>query len=86
VGKGVDYPENHMIQEGALSGFGVTPPVKPQRVRYKLEEAIEKPCSDLMASQQRKCDCAWPPWWNGDVSHLETCDEITTHGECVQPL
>jgi hypothetical protein len=22
----------------------------------------------------------------GDVSHLETDDEITTHGECVPPL
>jgi hypothetical protein len=23
---------------------------------------------------------------DGDVSHMETSDEITTHGECVQPL
>jgi hypothetical protein len=52
----------------------------------KTGEAIEKPCSDLLASHQRKCDCAWPAWRNGDVSHLETGDEITTHGECVQPL
>jgi hypothetical protein len=25
---------------------------------YKLNEAIEKFCSDLLASHQRKCDCA----------------------------
>jgi hypothetical protein len=25
---------------------------------YKLKEAIEKFCSDLLASHQRKCDCA----------------------------
>jgi hypothetical protein len=44
------------------------------------------PCSDLLASHQRKCEYAWPTWQNGDVSHLETGDETTTHGECVQPL
>jgi hypothetical protein len=60
--------------------------VKPQWVCYKLEEAIEIPCSDLLASHQRKCECACPAWRNGDVSHLQTGDEITTHGECVQYL
>jgi hypothetical protein len=25
---------------------------------YKLKEAMEKFCSDLLASHQRKCDCA----------------------------
>jgi hypothetical protein len=60
--------------------------VKPQWVHYKLVETIEKSCSDLLASHQRKCECAWPAWQNEDVSHLEICDEITTHGECVQPL
>jgi hypothetical protein len=60
--------------------------VKPQWVRYKLEEAIEIPCSDLLASHQRKCEYVWSTWRNGDVSHLETDDEITTHGECVQPF
>jgi hypothetical protein len=39
-----------------------------------------------LPSQQRKCEYAWPTRQNGDVSHLETGDEITTHGECVQPL
>jgi hypothetical protein len=49
-------------------------------------ETIEKPCSDLLASHQRKCEYAWSAWRNEDVSHLETGDEITTHRECVQPL
>jgi hypothetical protein len=35
-------PENHTMQEGTLGGSGLTPPVKPQWMRYKLEEAIEK--------------------------------------------
>jgi hypothetical protein len=37
VGKGVDSPENHTVQEGVLGGSGVTPPVKTQRVRCKLD-------------------------------------------------
>jgi hypothetical protein len=53
--------------------------VKSQWVRLKLVETIEKPCSDLLASHQRKCEYVWPAWKNGDVSHLETDDEITTH-------
>jgi hypothetical protein len=60
--------------------------VKPEWVHYKLVETIEKPCSDFLASHQRKCESAWPLWRNGDVSHLQIGDEITTHGECVQPL
>jgi hypothetical protein len=60
--------------------------VKPKPVCYKLDEAIEKACSDLLASHQRKCESAWPAWQNGDVSHLETGDEITSHEVCVQPL
>jgi hypothetical protein len=60
--------------------------VKPQWVCYKLMKTIEKTCSDLLALHQRKCEYVWPTWQNGGVSHLETGDEITTHGECVQPL
>jgi hypothetical protein len=45
---------------------------------------MEMSSSDLLASHQWKCEYAWPAWQNGDVSHLETGDEITTHGECVQ--
>jgi hypothetical protein len=33
----------------------LTPAVKPQWVRYKLDEIIEKSCSDLLAIHQRKC-------------------------------
>jgi hypothetical protein len=62
------------------------PPMKPLWVHFKLHEAIEKPRSDLLASHQRKCECAWLVLLNGDVSHLKTGDEITTHGKCVQRL
>jgi hypothetical protein len=55
VGKGVDSPENHTAQDEALGGSGLTPPVKPQRVRYKLEEAIEKPCSDILVHTLEVC-------------------------------
>jgi hypothetical protein len=55
VGKGVDSPNNHMTQEGALGGFGLTPLVKPQWVHCKLEEAIEKPCSDILAHTSEVC-------------------------------
>jgi hypothetical protein len=51
----VDSLENHMAQEGALGGSRLTPLVKPQRVRYKLEEAIEKPCSDIIAHTPEVC-------------------------------
>jgi hypothetical protein len=55
--------------------------VKPQWVRYKLDETIEKSCSDRLAIHQRQCifgkmEIFWSPMG----------DEITTHGECVQPL
>jgi hypothetical protein len=55
VGKGVDSPENHTVQEWALGGSGLTPLVKPQQVRCKLEEAIEKPCSDILAHTPEVC-------------------------------
>jgi hypothetical protein len=57
VGRGVDSLENHVMQEGALGGSRLTPPVKPQRVRYKLEEATEKPCSDILAHTLEVCKC-----------------------------
>jgi hypothetical protein len=72
--------ETHKAQER------LTLVVKPQWVHYKLVETIEKTCSDLLASHQRKCEYAWPTWQNGDVSRLETGDEISSHGDCVQPL
>jgi hypothetical protein len=60
--------------------------VKPQWVHYKLEETIKKSCSGLLTSHQRKCEYAWAAWQNRDISRLETGDEFTTHGKCVQPL
>jgi hypothetical protein len=44
-----------MVQEEALGHFGQTPPVKPQWVHYKLEEAIEKPCSDILVQTLKVC-------------------------------
>jgi hypothetical protein len=46
----------HKAQEGDFwVGVMLTLMVKPQWVRYKLDETIEKPCSDLLASHHRKC-------------------------------
>jgi hypothetical protein len=55
VGKGVDSPENRKVQDGALSGSGLTTLVKPQWVRCKLEEAIERHCSDILAHTLEVC-------------------------------
>jgi hypothetical protein len=55
VGKGEDSRENHMAQEGGLGGFGLTPLVKNQRVHYKLDLAIEKPCSDILSHTPKVC-------------------------------
>jgi hypothetical protein len=43
------------MQEGTLGGSGLKRPVKPQRVCYKLGEAIEKPCSDVLAHTSEVC-------------------------------
>jgi hypothetical protein len=87
VGKGMDSPENHMAQEGALGGkWDAYTSDETSVGARKLVETIEKPYSDLLTSHQRKYECAWPTWQNGDVSHLKIVDEITTHGECVQPM
>jgi hypothetical protein len=37
--------------------------MKPQRVRWKLGETIEQPCSDLLAHTPEVCKCA--PLYNG---------------------
>jgi hypothetical protein len=52
--------ETHKAQEGFWWGAILTLAVKPQWVRYKLVKTIEKSCSDLLASHQRKCEYAWP--------------------------
>jgi hypothetical protein len=58
-----------------------TPLVKPKWVHYKLEEAIEMPCSDHLAIHHRKCIHGIM-----EIFYSSTGDEITTHGDCVQPL
>jgi hypothetical protein len=52
-------------------GAMLTLAVKPQWVHYKLDETIEKSCSGLLTSHQRKCEYAWPAWQNGDVNRLK---------------
>jgi hypothetical protein len=59
----------------------LTPVVKPQWVRYKLDETFEKSCSDLLAVHQRQC-----VFGKMEIFYSPSGDEITTHGECVQPL
>ncbi|TVU11130.1 hypothetical protein EJB05_44696, partial [Eragrostis curvula] len=62
-------PRNHLAQEGASRGQGYTFPIGGTSVgTYKLEEALEKPCCDLLAAYLRKCACAWPAWHKGDFS------------------
>ncbi|TVU11131.1 hypothetical protein EJB05_44697, partial [Eragrostis curvula] len=62
-------PRNHVAQEGASRGQGYTFPIGGTSVgTYKLEEALEKPCCDLLAAYLRKCACAWPAWHKGDFS------------------
>jgi hypothetical protein len=67
--KGVDSSENHTVQEEALGSSGLTPPVKPQWVCYKLEEAIEKPYSDILAQTPEVCkgipSDQWVPAYQG---------------------
>jgi hypothetical protein len=50
----VDSPENHMMQEGSLviwtDTFGET-----SMGTVKLEEVIEKPCSDVLAHTSEVC-------------------------------
>jgi hypothetical protein len=42
-------------KRGFWVGVMLTPAVKPQWVCYKLDETIEKSCSDLLAIHQRQC-------------------------------
>jgi hypothetical protein len=62
-------------------GAMLTLAVKPQWVRYKIDETIEKSCSDLLAIHQRQCI-----FGKMEIFKSPTGDEITTHGEYVQPL
>jgi hypothetical protein len=53
---------------------------------YKLKEAIEKFCSDLLASQRRKCDCALAGMatWRF-FSHLKVMESLLV-GTGYKPL
>jgi hypothetical protein len=44
-------------------GVVVTLAVKPQWVRYKLDETIEQPCSGCLAHTSEVCK--GPRWYNG---------------------
>jgi hypothetical protein len=49
----------HMAQERSLEFNGENCTSDETSVgTYELKEAIEKFCSDLLASDRRKCDCA----------------------------
>jgi hypothetical protein len=50
----------HKAQEGASGWVGamLTLAVKPQWVRYKLEETIEQSCSDFLAHTLEVCKSA----------------------------
>jgi hypothetical protein len=49
-----------MAQEGSLEFNGENCSSDETSVgMYKLKEAMEKFCSDLLASHQRKCDCGF---------------------------
>jgi hypothetical protein len=78
--------ETHKAQEGLLVRCDAHIGGETSVGTLKLDEAIKMPCGDLLASPQKKCEYVWPTRQNGDVSHLKTGDEITTHGECVQNL
>jgi hypothetical protein len=53
---GLVIANTHKAQEGGFWwGAMLTLAMKPQWICYKLDETIEKPCSDLLAIHQRKC-------------------------------
>jgi hypothetical protein len=60
---------NAWVKEGALGGSRLTPLVKPQWVHYKLEEAIERHCSDVLAHTPEVCkgipSDQWMPGYQG---------------------
>jgi hypothetical protein len=55
VGKSYDGWNRYGTRGGFWVGAMLTPVVKPQWVRYKLDEIIKKSCNDLLAIHQRKC-------------------------------
>jgi hypothetical protein len=57
--------------------------MNPQWVCYKLEETIEMPSTDLLASHQRKCGCALAARQKGEVHHLDTGVSHYSWGMCT---
>jgi hypothetical protein len=53
---------------------------------YKLKEAIEKFCSDLLASHQRKCDCALVGMATWRLSSRRKVMELLLMGTWYKPL
>jgi hypothetical protein len=51
VGKGVDSPENHTVQEGALGETSG----ETSAGTLKLGKTIEQPCSDVLAHTPEVC-------------------------------
>ena len=75
-------PRNHMAQEGASSVKGFTSAMGETSVgTYKLEEAVEMPCSDCPRIHQRECIRV-----SVCTTVIRRLRNITNHGECVQPL
>jgi hypothetical protein len=68
--KGMAIPINYMVQEGPLWGNlsnarGASVGKPYQGRSYYLKWIFVKACSYLLASHQRKCDCAWSAWQHG---------------------
>jgi hypothetical protein len=53
---------------------------------YKLKEAMEKFCSDLLASHQRKCDCALAGMATWRFSYRRKVMESLLVGTGYKPL
>ncbi len=59
MNEGIYFSDNTRQKRGSLEFNGENCSSGETLVgMYKLKEAIEKFCSDLLASHQRKCDCA----------------------------
>jgi hypothetical protein len=73
-------PSNMIIPGGNLSNCerGLRVSLYPiggnlwQNKTYKLELTFVKACRNLLASHQRKCECAWPTWQHGGSIVIES--------------
>jgi hypothetical protein len=53
---------------------------------YKINVAMEKSCSDLLASHQRKCDCALAGMGTGRFSSRQKLMKLLVIGTGHKPL